>query len=285
MSIVSTVKEIAKRGTTEVVKHSPEILTGMCVAGTITTVIFAVKATPEAIRMIDEAAERKYIDEQGEDSDLTYYDWLECYDEGSSCIELMPRLRVLTPLEIVKATWKCYLPPVIVGAVTIGCGIGAHSIDARRNAVLASAYSIVDEAFNDYKSHVVEQLGEEKHQEVVDEIAKDKIQVIPDDDTLVAINGEHKCFDSLSGRYFKSDLQKIRSAINDFNEELINDFYGSMNDWYFCLGIPGVDKSVGDELGWNTDNLLKISFSSQITLRDEPCLVLVYDTVPRPDFR
>ena len=38
-------------------KHSPEILTGLGIAGMITTTILAVRATPKALELIDERKE------------------------------------------------------------------------------------------------------------------------------------------------------------------------------------------------------------------------------------
>ena len=35
------------------IKHSPEILTGIGIAGAITSTVLAVKATPKAIRLIE----------------------------------------------------------------------------------------------------------------------------------------------------------------------------------------------------------------------------------------
>ena len=39
-------------------KHSPEILTGLGIAGMITTTILAVRATPKAIKKIEEKKRR-----------------------------------------------------------------------------------------------------------------------------------------------------------------------------------------------------------------------------------
>ena len=45
---------VAKNVQTFMVKRSPEILTGLGIAGMFTTVVLAVKATPKALRNIDE---------------------------------------------------------------------------------------------------------------------------------------------------------------------------------------------------------------------------------------
>lgn len=45
---------IAKGVRTAMKKHSPEILTGIGIAGMITTTVMAVKATPKALIMLEE---------------------------------------------------------------------------------------------------------------------------------------------------------------------------------------------------------------------------------------
>ena len=48
------VSGLVKNLRTAMEKHSPEILTGIGIAGMLTTTILAVKATPKAIRIIEE---------------------------------------------------------------------------------------------------------------------------------------------------------------------------------------------------------------------------------------
>ena len=45
---------IAKSVRTAMKKHSPEILTGIGIAGMITTTVMAVKATPKALILLEE---------------------------------------------------------------------------------------------------------------------------------------------------------------------------------------------------------------------------------------
>ena len=42
-----------------ITKHSPEILTGIGITGMITTTVLAVKATPKALRLMEEATDEK----------------------------------------------------------------------------------------------------------------------------------------------------------------------------------------------------------------------------------
>lgn len=231
-------------------KNSPTILTGLSVAGLCTTAIFAGKATPKAIILIEE--ERKKREEP------------------------------LAKADILKLTWKCYIPTACIGAATIACIIGSNSINQRRNAALATVYGLTEAAFREYKEKVVETIGKNKELKVRDEISSDRIKANPPGESEVIFTGKGEvlCYDSLSGRYFRSDIEKIRRSINDINKNFLSDMWVGLNDLYYELGLAGT--KLGDEMGWDLDNgLVDVSFSSGLTEEGEPCLVLNYSVTPR----
>ena len=90
-------------------KNSPHILTGIACAGVISTVVLAVKNTPQALAIIEE--EERYRERKN--------------------------IQSATKVEKVKLTWKCYAPATVMGVVTIGCILGANTVHTRRNAALA----------------------------------------------------------------------------------------------------------------------------------------------------
>jgi hypothetical protein len=232
-------------------KNSPTILTSLSVAGVVTTTVLAVKATPKAMRLIDEEKETRDKDE-------------------------------LSKKDIFKLTWKLYLPSVCVGAATIGCIIGSNSINQRRNAALATVYGLTEAAFREYKEKVVETIGKNKELKVRDDISADKVKENPpsSNEVIFTGKGEVLCYDSMSGRYFKSDIEKIRRTINELNRELLSDMFIPLNDLYYELGLP--DIKVGNHLGWDVDKgMIEVNFSSQLTEDGEPCLVLNYEVTPK----
>jgi hypothetical protein len=234
-------------------KNSPTILTGLSVAGLIGTTIMAVKATPKALKII----------EQLED-DWTY------------------KAEPVTKTKIVKATWKCYLPTALMGAATIGCIIGSNSINLRRNAALAGLYSLSETALKEYQSKVVEKIGKDKAKEIKDEIAKDKINKDPlkSHEFVIAGRGDTLCYDSLSGRYFWSTMEDIKAAINNMNKRMMNDMFVPLNDLYSDLELDGTD--LGDLVGWYIDDgLVETDFSAIVGDDGRPCLVIEYDIKPR----
>lgn len=251
-------KEIAKSFLslkTAIKKHSPEILTGIGIAGMITTTVMAVRATPKALILIEERKE----------------------EIGAEKLEAM---------DMVKTTWACYIPAAITGTLSVACLIGASSVNARRNAALATAYTLSESALKDYQGKVIEMFGEKKNEAVKDAVAKDKVEKNPvvTREVIITEKGNTLCYDAISGRYFKSDTEKIKKAECELNRQMLDDMYVSLNDFYYEIGLDSV--KLGDELGWNVDSgYIDLSFSSQLASDGTPCLVIDYSVAPRYDYR
>ena len=232
-------------------KHSPEILTGIGIAGMIFTTISAVRATPKALQLVDER-------------------------------EIKDGKR-LTNSEIVKTTWKCYIPTAVTGICSIGCLIGASSVNVRRNAALATAYTISETALKEYKEIAVEVVGEKKEQAIRDAVAKDKLEKahIHERDFIITGKGETPCFDPLTNSPFKSDIETIRKAENNLNKRLREEMQITLNEYLAELGIDTCDESIGEYMGWDIDKgYIDIDYSSQL-LEGIPYLVVGHHNPPR----
>ena len=250
------IKTMYKIAESTVRTNSPMILVGLSVAGVITTVVLAVKATPKALKIIEQKE-----------------------------IELFNEDKPLTKKEIIKNTWKCYAPTAIMGGMTIGCIIGANSIQQRRNAANASVYSITEAALKEYQAKVIETIGEKKEQDIRDKIAEDTITKNPvkNSEIFITGKGDTLCYDNISGRYFLSNIETLRKVQNDYNQSLLSDMWASLNELYYKMQLNGID--VGNDLGWNVDNLLEFEFSAQLTEDGRPCIVVGYKDLPFYPFR
>jgi hypothetical protein len=241
---------------TFVTDHSPEILSGLGIGGMITTTVLAVKATPKALTLIKDKQEELYPDST----------------------------QKLTPAQTIKATWKCYIPAAVTGVTSIACLIGASSVNARRNAALATAYNLSATALAEYKEKVVETVGEKKEQAIRDKVAEERIKKEPVNQSAIIVSGtgNTRCFDTITKRRFVSDIEQIKRIVNELNRRMINgDDYISLNEFYYELGLTdGCD--IGDELGWNvTRGLIEIDFSAQLDTDGVPCIVLDYSVAPK----
>ena len=254
-------------------KHSPEILTGIGIAGMITTTFLAVRATPKALELIEEKKDElnnKQVEER--------------LDKNGDLRDYKEITKLKFP-DLFKATWKCYIPAAVTSVVSIACLVGASSVHIKRNAVLATAYQLSETALTEYKEKVIETIGEKKEEVIRDKVNKDRIEKNPvsKNNVIITDKGNTLCYDHMSGRYFKSDIDKINKAVNVINNRILHDFYASLNDLYSELGLYTV--SLGDKLGWNSDmGLIEVEFSSQLAEDGTPCLVMDFNKAPKYDY-
>ena len=254
-------------------KHSPEILTGIGIAGMITTTFLAVRATPKALELIEEKKDElnnKQVEER--------------LDKNGDLRDYKEITKLKFP-DLFKATWKCYVPAAVTSVASIACLVGASSVHIKRNAVLATAYQLSETALTEYKEKVIETIGEKKEEVIRDKVNKDRIEKNPvsKNNVIITDKGNTLCYDHMSGRYFKSDIDKINKAVNVINNRILHDFYASLNDLYSELGLYTV--SLGDKLGWNSDmGLIEVEFSSQLADDGTPCLVMDFNKAPKYDY-
>ena len=250
-----SVSKVAKDVRKSLVKHSPEILTGVGIAGMVTTAVMAVRATPKAIQLIESRKEELEVEK-------------------------------LEPVETIKTAWKCYIPSAVIGTASALCLIGANSVNIRRNAALATAYALSESTLKDYQRKVVEEIGEKKEKAVRTAVAKEKIDENPSSNNTVIItgNGDTLCYDLLCQRYFYSSVDKLRRVENDLNRRMRNENYISLNEFYNEVGLEDVE--VGYILGWNIDRgYIDLDFDSHLDDKGNPVLTVGFNRRPEYDFR
>lgn len=238
-------------------RRSPEILIALGVTGFVSTTVLAVKATPKALRLIEERKKEERTDK-------------------------------LTALETVQTTWKCYVPAAVTGAASIACVIGANSVNVKRNAALATAYKLSETAFNEFKAKTLETVGEKKVQTIKEKIAQDKVDKNPPGEggktVIITGNGTSLCYDGMYGQYFESSMDAIDKAVNRLNRKMFREQYVSLNDFYSELGVDTIP--AGDDVGWNIskDGEISIEYSTAISKDGRPCLVMQYTVAPKYDY-
>lgn len=229
-------------------RNSPAILTGLGCAGVLTTAILTGRATLRASEILK----------------------MEAPDEQ------------LPAAEIVKLTWKVFIPPVLVGASSIACIIGANTINTHRNAALAALYSLSETAFREYEEKVVEEIGRNKELKVRDSIAQDRVTTNPVGDRTIIFtgNGEVLCYDALCDRYFKSSAEKIRQQVLELNEDLRNDMWLDLNDLYYAIGLPST--KLGNQVGFDIDKgYIQVDYTGTLTPEGQPCLSIDMTVYPK----
>lgn len=221
---------VFEKGAKFVEQNASTILTGVGIVGVVATAAMATNDTIKAVKLL----------------------------EGNE-----------TKKEVVKKTWKCYIPTAICVTASVVSIFGANKISMDKIMTLTTLYSLNEKRFKEYKDKVVKVVGDKKAEAIKDEVAKDDILKNPlmsqkapidihDDDTI--------CYDQLTGRYFKSSVEEVKRIISDFNESLISDGgMVTMNDIYIAWGLDGV--VWGDTAGWELSETgtIQPTYSAQLT--------------------
>ena len=235
---------------TAVKDHASEILVGFGIAGMTTAGVFAVMATPKALEKIEEKKE-----ELGKDE--------------------------LTVKETIVAAGPCYVPAAALAVTSAGCLIASVAVSKRQHAALATAYAISAEKLSTYQEKVTSVIGEKKEETIRNEIAKHEVQKNPPKNCEIIITdkGNAICYDVLSGRYFKSSIDKIKEAVAELNRQMLDERYISLNEYYYAIGLDGI--KIGELLGWCIETgYIQVRFSTTLTPDNEACIVVEYDIEP-----
>ena len=239
------------------VKHEPEILMAMGLSGLLFAIVWTTKATVEATHICDELKVKENKDK-------------------------------LTAKDVVKATWKLYLPVVISTSLAVPCIVAGNRASSKRYAALAAAYTISETALKEYQEKTKEVIGEAKEKKIQEAISTQQVaeKKVSEKEVILTGDGDQLFYEPLTGRYFKSSWNAIQKACNELNEEALGSTTGSytLNEWLDKIGLSTTE--AGELLGWCTPTfghskgLLKISMTTTKTQDDKPCGAIYYDVRP-----
>lgn len=245
----------------ELNENSPAILTGIGVAGVFVTGFMFYKASPKI----------HYI--------------LEGYHAANDCCDSNEEIRENTK-QMVKELVPVVLPPIGMAVATSAAIIGANKVSTKRLAVMSAAYAMSSDKLKELKEKTEEIVEPKKTQRVKEAMAQEAVKKNPVSDNQIIFTGDGDvlCLDEYTGRYFKSNSDKIDRAVNMVSSDVMNDMWVSVNTLYDYLGLAQVP--MGDDFGWSTDDLnhglIPIDKTGALSEDDAPVLVLSYD--PRPHY-
>ena len=232
----------------KIVKESPKILTTIGIGGIAGTAIMAAKASPKAKEAVE---------------DLTFDD---------------PDDKVERYTKTVKAAAPYFAPAVGMGVLTALCFLKSQSILNSRQAAAALMATVAESTLKDYQDDILAKFGERKAKAVKDDIAKARLDRADDIDKAVIEEtgyGSTLCFDSVTGRYFRCDIEQIRRAENLMVKWCADEQEVDLNAFYEEIGLRSC--KVGRYLHWRIDGTRPdIHFSSHLK-GETPVLVLSYD--------
>jgi hypothetical protein len=225
-------------------KHSPTVLFGAGIVGIVATTVVACRATLK----LDEILQ-KDLTTVAEIKMTTHDD----YSENDRTRDLA---FVYTRSALGIA--KLYAPAVALGAISVTCLTSSHKILTNRNTGLMMAYAGLEKGFNEYRSRVLEEVGEEKERDL-----RYGTEVVQTTQENGVVTSRLKNTASIYGRFFdESNRNWVRT--NSHNQMFINtqQTYANqllqsrghvfLNEIYDALGLPRTKE--GQLVGWVLGN-------------------------------
>lgn len=237
---------------------SPAILTVLGIAGVAGTAITAVRATPKALNLIKVKKEELGTNE-------------------------------LTPIELVRTTWQCYIPSTLIGVGTVACIVGIGVMDKRNQAALTSAYAMLNESYKQYRQAAKKVYGEDADNKIHAEMAKDAMVSTSDwgyqvyNMDMDAESDKMLFYDLTSKKYFTATIAAVLNAQYHLNRELALRGECSLNEWLSFLGLDGVEN--GDDMGWDICQMVEemdsywLDFDNQKTILEDGLECITIDTM------
>jgi hypothetical protein len=135
-------------------KHSPAIMFGAGIAFAVVATVKACQATLKVDEVIKEAEKDRAEMQTIQTAQPERYT-LEAYKHDQRVVRV----------KLARDLTKLYAPAVVFGAGSIALLTGAHVVLTKRNVALTAAYVGLDRVFNEYRTRVREELGDEKDRE------------------------------------------------------------------------------------------------------------------------
>ena len=227
---------ITGKGIRFFVKNSNLVLTIVSATGVLATVAVAIRGTIKAVKLCEEK-------------------------------------QVHGTKEVLKTVWKCYIPTIGMVILTTTAILYNGKINAKKIAVLTSAYSGATEALKKIEEKMQDEIGPKKTDKVMSgaesELAKESI---PEkrDQIIATGKGSQLFFCASTGQWFYSDWNgvelaeaKLRKVVTDIVKAWGGSEFVPVREAQEALNLPVTD--MGDYMGWDTEDLMDVN--GDMTLR------------------
>ena len=256
IKIMNNVSRSLSRAGLKLKKHSPEILIGLGIVGTITSTVMACKASTKAGEILENS--KNELEKVREVANNPEY--ANDYTEKDYKKDLTI-VYAKTGFELVKL----YAPAVILGTASIASILTGHGVLRKRFVELSAAYAAVDTGFKEYRGRVVERFGKEFDQELKYNIKNNEVsEVVLDEDgnesvvktaIQTATPSEFaKFFDETCTCWDRNadyNLSFLRMRQAEANDKLRLRGHLFLNEVYDMLGIQRT--KAGNIVGWIYD--------------------------------
>lgn len=252
-------------------KNFPGVLTGIGIIGMGITMLFVYDATKSGVRILDEKKEDMAFDilENDVEEGTKEFKEIQTYHYREAAKDIIP---------------LC-IPAAVTFIGSSVCLIKSCSINTKRVAALATSYTLLENAYKEYREKVIEKVGEKKEEKIRDQIFADRVKDNQVPEGMVCLDGEVIFYDKYRDGYFTARPDDVLNAIAEVNNSIFNNGLGfaSVQDLYLEID-PRLSDRAPKDIGWNTNNPLQIRVSYQVLPNMSSGWCLDYMNEPRANY-
>lgn len=186
-----------------------------------------------------------------------------------------------TTRERVDIVWREFVPAAGCTLATCLVAVSTMRHYQQRTVLAIAAYSASELMLQELRTAMGEEVSVVKVKKIEDAARAKFIahHEQPGPDSPVYIQNDDPndviCLEARTGRYFRSSREKILRAVNQVNREALENDVAYLDTFYGFLGLPYT--IMGGEMGWESRELLEVSFTSDLMQNGTPVLAFDYN--------
>lgn len=230
-------------------RNKPTILTWMTVFGVASTAVLSFDAGIKAERILRELPEDATLKEKG------------------------------------LAVSHILVKPAATVGGTIVCALGANKEAMKQIGSLTTAWELSKISDQNFEKVVKEKVGEEKFQEIKEELEMPDSDVLMGDESYIPYKSPEdyetpiKCMDDWTGQKFWAKPCQITQARDAIKTQISEEGFASFNE--YAQLVPEMEwTDEGDRVGWYRPQDFDVWYSSTVDKYHRPVLVVHFLTPP-----
>lgn len=212
----------------------------------------------------------------------------KAYKNGPKIRQIIDETKGAPIKEKVFNVAKAAAPVIIFGGLSAACHITAQKINYNRYQALLTTCAASKSLFDEYSEHVRKEIGEGKEKKIINSIMQDRANAVEaNENSIINFNTTGTlCYEPISKQYFEGDIESVRKAINDANQQILQDGYISVNEYLDKFDLPplreGTGLFSGDDFGWGVfqTGIIDIVPDSIILTDGRPCFTFFHRVMP-----
>lgn len=171
--------------------------------------------------------------------------------------------------EVIKATWKCYIPTAVTTTLTLSALIASRTLTARQIALLSSAVASTGSLVTKYRRAILERTDEDILHEIDREVASATMKeanppvittphVLWTEESDLADDGEYLFFDPFTKVKFRSTKLAVMGAKYYLNRNFSLGSEAPLSMFYAFLGLELPEEY--SYAGWDVEAMADSGF-------------------------